>query len=386
MEKDNIALLFDAEFLEKLAFSIDKDKKFNYFYIWSLSELDELLLKTNIDYLITNIDIYEVKNFDYLRDKNIIPTMLLSKTIDATMLKNILKLNSVEVVREPFVLEEINFKVEQYFKNKNKDEQLLELKNNFDENLDYKSKLAQEQVRLSQSDYILRMVAHQWRQPLGAVSSAIFSIETKLYFKKFNFDKKEDRDKFLEFLYKKNKKIGKYIQYLSNTIDNFRNYFKPDLEKKFITLDIIVRKVLEVTKSSLSSNNITVVYNCDNEEMFLLYPNEMIQVVLNLIKNSEENFSSNNIANPKIDISIYKDGQNCIVKIMDNGGGISDEILPNIFKPYFSTKSNKNGTGLGLYMSKIIVEEHNFGILSVKNNKNGVESKIVFDTASDDKK
>jgi len=112
----------------------------------------------------------------------------------------------------------------------------------------------------------------------------------------------------------------------------------------------------------------------------------MIQVVLNLIKNSEENFSSNNIANPKIDISIYKDGQNCIVKIMDNGGGISDEILPNIFKPYFSTKSNKNGTGLGLYMSKIIVEEHNFGILSVKNNKNGVESKIVFDTASDENK
>jgi nitrogen fixation/metabolism regulation signal transduction histidine kinase len=110
----------------------------------------------------------------------------------------------------------------------------------------------------------------------------------------------------------------------------------------------------------------------------MIYQNEVMQVILNILKNSEDNFLEKNIKNKNISISTYKKENEYIISICDNGGGIENEILPNIFNPYYSTKIEKNGTGLGLYMSKIIIEEHNSGLLNVNNLNDGVCFDIVL--------
>jgi len=109
-----------------------------------------------------------------------------------------------------------------------------------------------------------------------------------------------------------------------------------------------------------------------------LYQNEVMQVILNLLKNSEDSFLANNISDPKVTIATRKDNNTLIISVSDNGGRIPKNISDKIFDPYFSTKDEKNGTGLGLYMSKTIIEDHHNGILKMNNTENGICFEIIF--------
>jgi signal transduction histidine kinase len=128
-----------------------------------------------------------------------------------------------------------------------------------------------------------------------------------------------------------------------------------------------VADTLDIVHLSLKYVNIKVVTDFKSNINISTYTNEIKQVLLNIIKNSEDILIDKNIKNPQIDIKTYQN----TIEISDNGGGIPEDIIDKIFDPYFSTKRKKDGTGLGLYMSKIIIEEHCGGKLSVKNNKNG---------------
>jgi len=239
-------------------------------------------------------------------------------------------------------------------------------------------KLLQQQARLAQMGEMISMIAHQWRQPLGAISSAIIGIQTKQASKKYNLEKKEDREKFIAFIDTKHSNINEYVRVLSNTIDDFRNFFKPNKDKELVTLTTPILRALEIVSSSLSSKNITIETKFNNDDTILIYANEMMQVVLNILKNAEDNFLTRKILNPIITITTEKEKGFYILSISDNGGGISKNIMPHIFNPYFSTKDEKNGTGIGLYMSKIMTEEHNNGKLIVKNTDIGVIFKILL--------
>jgi signal transduction histidine kinase len=219
---------------------------------------------------------------------------------------------------------------------------------------------------------MISMIAHQWRQPLSAIGNSVLGIQSKLSIGKFALDKKEDRIKFLEFLDKKHTNITEYVHSLSETIDDFRNFFKPDKQKEKISLSSPINRALKIVETSMSSKNIDIDLDLQVEDELLIYQNEVMQVILNILKNSEDNFMEKNIDNPKIKISTSKENDSYIIEILDNGGGIPEDILPRIFDPYFSTKNEKNGTGLGLYMSKIIIEEHNNGELSAFNIDDGV--------------
>ena len=219
---------------------------------------------------------------------------------------------------------------------------------------------------------MLSMIAHKWRQPLGAISSSVIGIQSKLAIGKFDFSKEEDRAKFFKFLEKKNNNITKYVKILSETIDDFRNFFKPDKVKETIDLNEPIYRALKIVETSMSSQGITINCTLESNNKLSMYQNELMQVVLNILKNAENNFVEKNIQSPQIDIISSKKDDNYIIEIYDNGGGIPKNILKNIFDPYFSTKDEKNGTGLGLYMSKIMIEEHHKGRLSAKNNNNGV--------------
>jgi len=246
------------------------------------------------------------------------------------------------------------------------------------EELRSKDEILLQKHRMAEMGELLSMIAHQWKQPLSAINFALMGIEVKLESGFFDLEKKDDRKMFLDYLEKKHRSINDYIKYLSTTTDDFKNFFNPNNSKEKVYLTEPIENALSIVQSKIKNQNIEIVKNYQYDVELLLYKNEVTQVILNLLKNAEDNFLIKNIENPKITIETQKKEEQLIIIICDNGGGISEEHIDKIFNPYFSTKDNKNGTGLGLYMSKIIIEKHNNGVLSITNTKDGACFEIVF--------
>jgi signal transduction histidine kinase len=223
-----------------------------------------------------------------------------------------------------------------------------------------------QQSRLAQMGEMISMIAHQWRQPLNAISAASMSMNLKAKLNKLDN----------ELAINLTAKISEYSQHLSSTIDDFRDFFKANKEKEKTTYEELLKMVLNIVETSIVNKNIKLVKNLNSQKVFCTNPNELKQVILNLIKNAEDVLLDRNVENPKITIETNDN----VLTISDNGGGIPEDIIDKIFDPYFSTKSKKDGTGLGLYMSKIIIEEHCGGKLSVTNAKEGAVFKVeLFD-------
>jgi signal transduction histidine kinase len=228
-----------------------------------------------------------------------------------------------------------------------------------------KDKAMIQQSKMAQMGEMMSMIAHQWRQPLSAISAATTALELKLSMDKLD---KETGKKLTT-------NIKQYTQHLSDTIDDFRNFFKETKKKEKITLSQLVQETLTILQLPLEQKNITIEQHTLQECFCLTYTNEFKQVLFNIIKNAEDALIANKIQNPKITITI-----NCnTIQIEDNGGGIDPAIIDKIFDPYFSTKTKKDGTGLGLYMSKTIIYEHCHGSLDVVNGKEGALFTIKID-------
>lgn len=220
-----------------------------------------------------------------------------------------------------------------------------------------------QQNKFAQLGEMLSMIAHQWRQPLNIISAMNEMI--RLNIRKKDFDEKK--------VIKLSKDISSQVQYLSKTINDFREFFIPKKEPMHTTLDYIINAVLDLVEPSLQKNNIEVLLELDAKSEIRTHISELKQVLINLIRNAEDAIVEHRKENRVIQIMTYEKGENIALKISDNGGGIPPDISKNIFEPYFSTKGDKNGTGLGLYMSKLIIEKHCHGSIEVHNTKDGAE-------------
>jgi len=224
--------------------------------------------------------------------------------------------------------------------------------------------MIQQQSRLAQMGEMLSMIAHQWRQPLSAITAAAGSITLKAKLNKLDN----------ETTIKLSNKIKEFSQHLSVTIDDFRDFFKTNKSKTKTNFDTIITAVLSIIESSIQNNNIKIIKTVKANYTFLTYENELKQVLLNIMKNAEDALVEKSPEEAIIFIEAYDN----VIKISDNAGGIPDNIIEKVFDPYFSTKTEKNGTGLGLYMSKTIIEDHCNGKLTLNNNKLGAEFKIIL--------
>ncbi|MGB6327279.1 MAG: HAMP domain-containing sensor histidine kinase [Halarcobacter sp.] len=233
----------------------------------------------------------------------------------------------------------------------------LELKISNEENRKKDIQLVQ-QSRLAQLGEMISMIAHQWRQPLTAISMQASNILIDAQLGIINN----------ESLEKEVNGIQEKTQHLSKTIEDFRNFYKEDKKSVKIKLENIILTSLNIIKASLLNENIKIIEEYYSKEDIELYDNEIMHVVLNILKNTQDKVKEKQIKNPYLKITT----ENRTISICDNAGGIPEDIIEKIFDPYFSTKDLKNGTGLGLYMSKIIVENHHRGKLSVKNTDEGV--------------
>ena len=222
--------------------------------------------------------------------------------------------------------------------------------------------LLQEQSKLAAMGEMVGAIAHQWRQPLNALGLSIQNLE-------YDFMDKKVDEVFIKKYVKSNKQT---IEYMSQTIDDFRNFFRVDKVKENFGAKEAIEETLSIQESSLKKYDIDVKITGDN---FTIYGfrSEFKQVILNLINNAVYEFKHHNISNSCIDIAL----QHETIIVSDNAKGISDEIRDRIFEPYFTTKDQGEGTGIGLYMSKIIIEENMNGRLYVTNKKEGGASFVV---------
>ncbi|QNM89942.1 transporter substrate-binding domain-containing protein [Aliarcobacter cryaerophilus] len=219
-----------------------------------------------------------------------------------------------------------------------------------------KEAILNQQAKMAAMGEMIENIAHQWRQPLSVISTISSSLKIK---KEMNIlDDKE----FYESL----KNINKTSEHLSNTIDDFRNFFSPNKEMNKFYVSQLIKKSKDLIKSRFDKFNIKVIEHIDDIEI-LSYQNELFQVILNLFSNSIDVLSSSQIEKKIIYIKIYHDENNLYIEFLDNGGGIKDEFINRVFEPYFTTKHKSQGTGIGLYMSLQIVTKHLNGEISVKN-------------------
>jgi PAS domain S-box-containing protein len=233
-------------------------------------------------------------------------------------------------------------------------EEELELSKQKDKTLLHQSKLAQMGEMIS-------IIAHQWRQPLTAISATTADLYIKNMLDQYNSD----------YYNEKLEKIDSLSQHLSNTIDDFRNFYKQDKEKTEILYCDIIKGAIDIIETTLQNKNIKLEIATNCKKKIYTYPNELRQVILNIIKNAEDVLLERKIENPAIYIKTYNDDTYSYLEISDNAGGIPKNIIDKIFDPYFSTKMKKDGTGLGLYMSQIIVRDHSNGDIIVTNGEDG---------------
>jgi signal transduction histidine kinase len=327
------------------AFIISQVEENNYLRITSynktasiVTQYDEELIDKNLFDLFINIDINKI-----LKDKAFLDTIKLRtknnfiKTIELSIIiyeenkQNIVFASLRDITERTLLKEE-----------KQKQESILIQKS-----------------KMASMGEMIGNIAHQWRQPLSQLSGLFIDIKSA-------YDYKELNTKYLD---NSVEEANDLLEYMSKTIDDFRNFFNPNSIKEEFIIKDAVESAVRIVKSNLDFYQIELNINIDESYKITGFKNEYSQAVMNIISNAKDILIEKNIKNPKIKIYLEKNKEN-ILCIEDNAGGIKEEIIDKIFDPYFTTKY-EYGTGIGLYMTKMIVEDKMNGSVYAKNSPNG---------------
>ena len=220
-----------------------------------------------------------------------------------------------------------------------------------------------QQSKLAAMGEMIGNIAHQWRQPLNALSLVLQNIHFS-----YKMDELDD-----EFMDKSIKKANLLTNTMSKTIDDFRNFFKPNKGSEVFNLNELVKNTLGLVDATFQHHNVKIRGYHDGEILVYGFPSEFSQTLLNVLNNAKDALLENKITDGEVYINVGLDDNYGFVKVKDNAGGIPADILDKIFDPYFTTKDEGKGTGIGLYMSKIIVEQNMNGKLIVNNISDGAE-------------
>jgi len=223
-----------------------------------------------------------------------------------------------------------------------------------------------QQSRLAATGEMIGNIAHQWRQPLSLITTCASGIKLE---KEFGISIEQNEIA----------KLNTIIQssnYLSKTIDDFRNFFKPNKEKSYFSIEEMTDQSINLVSASFSFHYIKIKKNFKKIERVFGFPNEFSQAILNVLANAKDVLVEKEIKNPYVNVNIYENEEFGFLEIEDNAGGINPDILIKIFEPYFTTKEKNQGTGIGLYMSKMIMEKNMSGKLTVENTTLG--AKFIF--------
>lgn len=217
------------------------------------------------------------------------------------------------------------------------------------------------QARLAQMGEMIAMIAHQWRQPLASIAAISANIQLSLALN-------EEIEK--TSLDKEITAIVDRTALLSKTIDDFRNFYNTNNKKNRFDLENTIDHAIQILTPAIKNANVTLTFHSDLESEINSFESEIIQVLMNIIKNAIDVLQDKE-GERTISVRAYQHNASAYILVEDNGGGVNETIINKIFEPYFSTKKEKNGMGLGLYMSLLIIKNHCKGTLSVRNTHKG---------------
>ncbi len=386
-------IILDKQWKIYLQHSIDNDK-IDYLLLNNIS-----FLKRHIDSEINGFLNNKKINFSDLKDSIYSINMFMSDLINQNLKKALseksksdrkfaimIKISAVSIISviiESVILlvfliehfKKINLILENEVKLKTKElEKInksleLRIKKAVEENRK-KDKIMFQQAKLAGMGEMLQNIAHQWRQPLASLSMIIEGFQIKSQFGKLE----------REYIQRKTDEALKIAENMSKTIDDFKNFFLPDKLKKIVNIKECIEHSKKLLLPVLNKYNIDLIVKIRHNVSIFGYPNELSHVCLNIINNAIEQLK-NKEGLRKIVIFVKNDKKNVIISIIDNGGGVNEEIIDKIFEPYFTTRLKEHGSGIGLYMAKQIIEKHMQGIIRVKNIKHRMFTDNLYNCA-----
>jgi len=332
----------------------------------------------NFDLVITDINMPYMNGIEMLKkirelDKDI-PCLILSAHDDSEYFVDAIKLSLDGYILKPIEITQftdILYKIIDKIRLKSENlqyKQFLEKQVNLQiEELRQKDKVLFQQSKLASMGEMMDAIAHQWKQPLNAISILTSGLEVKLDFDDINKEILKDcigntRDQ---------------IDHLVETIDEFRGFFRSQPDLKFVKVKDVIDSVLYLLKKELIKYKIEVKFIGDPNIKVKLIPNEFKHIIINLINNSKDEFIKHDISNRELVFDLSKYENKVILSLEDNAGGIPKNIINEIFKSNFTTKIAGKGTGIGLYMSKNIIEKIG-GTITAQNKNNGVAFEIII--------
>ena len=234
------------------------------------------------------------------------------------------------------------------------------------EELHRQQQLLIRQGRLAALGEMIGNIAHQWRQPLNTL--ALIIQELPWYFDSNQFSR--------EYLNASVTRAMQVINHMSKTIDGFRNFFEPEKERISFPVAEVLTKTISIVEAAFNELSLKIEVQADPDIRLYGSPNEFSQVILNLLVNAKDAILERQVALPRVVVRLFSEKGKAVLTVTDNAGGVPWAIVDRIFDPYFTTKGPDKGTGIGLFMSKTIIEKNMNGTLTVRNTEDGAEFRI----------
>lgn len=346
-----IVVIEDDEFLlNKISKVLKREIQGVYSFNNPLEALDEIP-KISPDIIISDINMPEINGIDLyktLKQRDInIPIILASAFSEPEYFIEAIKLKVKNFIVKPIDLEDLIQELKSFEKElRNTKEQMK------------KERMLVIQSKMAAMGEMLGNIAHQWKQPLNTISICSSNLKIQK-----DMGLIDDKDNIIDDM---TDNISKSIKYMTDTINDFQNYLKPNrLESCFYLKDTIL-KVESLVSALCKTNDIKIIKNIEKDAHLCSFQNELIQVLINIIKNAIDELINLKDFDRIIKIDIFSQENITVIEIQDSAGGIPEDIKEKIFEPYFTTK-NEDGTGIGLYMSKQIVNNHLNGTIDVSN-------------------
>ena len=349
---DKILLIDDSAFMRKQMSMILTPRNYQVSLAKDATEGLDLLLKDDYDLLILDMELPDMHGSEVLEKiksnpKYInLPVLIISGTNDADLIRNMYKIGASDFIRKPFIIEEFSLKVDIWCDYRKK--HILDL--------EQKDKLLSQQSKMATMGQMLENIIHQSRQPLSVITAVASGTSLEQEYSQLK----------PETLMKNLNIIMNSALHLSETMGSFRDFYKKENSKRTFDLSLLLEKSFELTSSKFESRNIEIIKDFEDINMYG-FDIELLQVFINILNNARDEFESRNIKNRYIFITTKIENDNIHITIKDTAGGVTLNIIDNIFDSHFTTKEDDEGTGIGLYMSKEIITKHHKGTISVKN-------------------
>ena len=366
MEKFSILIVDDvADNIYSLKMMIEDSFDVNIYSSLSAQEGMELLMKNDVDLSLSDVQMPEIDGFEfaeYLKgiDKTKdIPIIFITGIYDKDEYKTKgYEIGAVEYITKPIDDVLLNSKLKVYI-------DIFEKTKISKKEIESKDELLIHQAKMATMGEMIGVIAHQLKQPLNVLSLYCNDV-------KDSYDLDEINDEFIEDF---SKSTNEQITFLSQTIDDFRNFFNPSKEKRLFDIKDSIDKAVSLQGNQLGVYKVKLNLNVADEKIYGV-KSEFEQVVLNIINNSIDAFEERNIENRVINIDVLTKGNYTVLIMEDTAGGVKTEHLEQLFDPYFTTK--EKGTGTGLYMVKLVVKTSFNGDLKISNTDSGLKYLIAL--------